>query len=95
MYHILNYSFCDGYLEKRMPYRTSHFEYLMEVIENGNLLLGGATDEDIPSGILIFKNMSKEEIHTFAENDPYMKNNIVSMYKIIPWNVVAGSVFSK
>lgn len=92
MIHILTYIFSPNYLEERKPHRTNHFEHLKPYINGKQLLLGGATETESPDGILIFDKLSKEEIKTFAQSDPYVINNVVTSYKIQQWNVVAGSL---
>jgi len=39
--------------------------------------------------------VSKSDIMTFADNDPYYKNNVVLSYSIVKWNVAAGSLMNK
>ena len=92
MIHILTYTFSPNYLKARTPHRANHFKHLTPFIDRNELLLGGATKENSPEGILIFNQLSKQEIITFADADPYIINKVATSYTIIQWNVVAGSL---
>lgn len=92
MIHILTYHFVDDYINTRTPYRMKHFNHLKPYIDRKELLLGGATEADSPEGILIFDKLSKEEIKSFADSDPYIVNKVATSYNVVKWNAVAGSL---
>ncbi|WP_298348995.1 YciI-like protein [uncultured Dokdonia sp.] len=91
-YYILTYTFIENYLEKRTPYRKDHFEVAKAAVAAGSLLLGGATEDPGETGVLIFQVKDKSQVETFAAQDPYVKNGIVSSWEIKEWNVVLGSM---
>lgn len=95
MTYILTYHFAADYLTTRTPHRTNHFNYIKPYIHKGSLLIGGATEASPPQGILIFKDIPKEDIITFAKNDPYYKNGVAISYDIVKWNAVAGSLVER
>lgn len=95
MYHILTYTYCSDYLSARVAFRLSHFDYISPYINDGSLLLGGATASPENQGLLIFKGLSRESIELFALQDPYLVNGIATNYSIREWTVVAGCLFDK
>ena len=78
----------------------------MKLVDKGSLQLGGAWgvdgDEEPPDSenimvdgaCVIFKGMTKDEIITFVNEDPYFRNGLISGYRIRPWTVVVGAVMN-
>lgn len=89
-HYILIYTYVEGYLEKRSPYRSKHFEVAQAAVASGYLLLGGATENPADQGVLIFKVESRSVIKDFIAKDPYVTNGIVTSWEIKEWNVVVG-----
>ena len=97
---ILTYKYVDNALEKRVPLRQQHLEYINSFSKGGKLVYGGATNQfgsDQPTGALIvFKDTTEEEAKQIATNDPYVTGSgqapgIVTSWEIKEWNVVVGS----
>ena len=90
-YFVLQYTYVDDMLNKRVPHRAAHLEMTREFVENGSLLLGGAFTDPVDTGLIIFKAGSKEEVDAFARKDPYVREKLVTSYSIREWAVVVGS----
>lgn len=73
----------------RLENRGAHIEHLRKVRDN--ILLAGPflNDEGGMCGsLLVFDNMSKEEIKTWLESDPYAKAGLFQSVEIKPFKKV-------
>ena len=88
--YLLTYEYVSDVLEKRGPYREGHLGLAKKMIEEGKCLSGGPTGEpnhEVPSGALfIFTDLESAQL--YANEDPYVKNGIVTKFSIEEWNVV-------
>ncbi|HVK97665.1 MAG TPA: YciI-like protein [Flavisolibacter sp.] len=92
MYYILFYKTVSDYIDKRSLYREEHLAMATKAKEDGHLVLGGALSEPADSAVLVFKVDSPEIVEAFANNDPYVRNGLISEWQVRPWNVVVGGV---
>jgi uncharacterized protein YciI len=90
-YYILFYKTVDDYVERRKPFRQEHLKLAQNAFQNGTLLMGGALSNPADSAVLIFKGESPLVAEEFAKNDPYVKNGLVSEWKVRSWAVVIGN----
>ena len=91
MYYLLLYEVVDDYVKKRAPFRDDHLRIANESVRKGELLLGGAFDNPIDGAALIFRADDRSVVEDFVKNDPYVKNGLVTNWKIRDWTVVIGS----
>ncbi|MGM0532228.1 MAG: YciI-like protein [Bacteroidota bacterium] len=91
MYYILFYKTIDNYIEKRAPFRNEHLQLAQKAHENGELVMAGALDDPPDSAILVFKGDNPDAARKFAQNDPYVKNGLISEWYIRPWRIVVGN----
>jgi len=91
MYYILFYKTVDNYVEKRAPFREEHLRLAQQAYQNGSLIMGGALDDPADSAMLLFKGESPQVATEFAQNDPYVKNGLITKWQVRPWNVVIGN----
>ena len=89
-YYILFYKTVDNYVERRAPYRPEHLTLVQKAHADGDLVMAGAFDEPADGAALVFKGNSLEKAKAFAENDPYVKNGLITEWYVRPWNVVVG-----
>lgn len=92
MYYILLYEVVDDYVKKRAPFRDEHLRLANDAVEKGQLLLGGAFDNPVDGAALIFKADDRSVVEDFVKNDPYVRNGLITDWKIREWTVVTGSV---
>ena len=53
------------------------------------MVLAGAFDP--PDGaLLVFRAESASEVEAFARADPYVRNGLVTSWRVRPWTVVVG-----
>ncbi|HET9054706.1 MAG TPA: YciI-like protein, partial [Cyclobacteriaceae bacterium] len=76
---------------KRAPFREEHLRLANEARNNGTLIMGGALADPADGALLVFKADSPQVAEDFAKNDPYVKNGLITEWKVRPWTVVVGA----
>ena len=87
---ILFYDVVDDYVERRQPYRADHLAHGRAAFERGELVHGGALADPPDGAVLTFVGDSPEVAEQFAQADPYVKNGIVTSWRVRRWVVVVG-----
>lgn len=90
MHYLLIYDLSSDYLERRDEYRYEHLELAWEAYNRGELILGGALQDPVDTGLLLFKGDSPEPAERFARQDPYVRNGLVTGWQVRPWMTVVG-----
>ena len=90
MHYLLIYELTTDYLERRAEYRNEHLDMARKAAASGDLVLGGALQNPADCAVLLFKSDSPDSAKTFAENDPYVKNGLVTSWEVRPWMTVVG-----
>lgn len=90
MHWILFYDVVGDYVEKRVQFREAHLNYARQAYERKELLLGGALADPVDGAVLIFRGDSPEAAETFARNDPYVLNGLVTAWRVRKWITVVG-----
>lgn len=88
--YVLQYDYVANALEKRQPHRQAHLALINKQVEKGNVILGGAVDNPPTGGLLIFRNLTAQEIEQVVQQDPYVINGVVAKYSIKPYMAVTG-----
>ncbi len=91
MYFALFYDYVPDVLEKRAPHRSGHLALAKEAQAAGKLILAGAFDPPTDGALLVFKAESAAEVEAFVSRDPYVKNGVVTGWRVKPWTVVVGA----
>ena len=89
-YFVLLYDVVDDYMERRGEFRQVHLGLAQEAYDRGELVMAGALAEPPDGAILVFKGDDPSVAERFAENDPYVKNGLVTTWRVRPWTVVIG-----
>jgi uncharacterized protein YciI len=89
-YFVLTYEGADDYVARRTPHRDAHLALVRAAHARGEILLAGATG-DPPSGALfVFRAEAPAVAESFAREDPYVLNGVVTSWRVRPWHVVVG-----
>lgn len=88
--YVLQYDYVADALEKRKPYRENHLALINSQAEKGNVVLAGAVGNPPTGGLLIFRNLTPNDIEQVAQKDPYVVNGVVEKYSIKPYIAVVG-----
>jgi uncharacterized protein YciI len=90
VYFALLYETVPDYVERRQPFRTEHLALAKRAHEEGKLVLAGAFAEPANGALLVFRCGSAAEVEEFARADPYVRNGVVTSFRVRPWTVVIG-----
>ena len=87
MHLILEYTLADDYLERRTAFRDQHLALIEEAHGRGELLLAGALPDPYDRALLVW-TAEREAAEKFVQDDPYVREGLVTSWTIRPWNVV-------
>jgi uncharacterized protein YciI len=90
VYYLLLYDVVEDYLERRAAFREAHLALAREAQARGELTMAGALHDPVDGAALIFKADSPAVAEQFAERDPYVRNGLVTAWRVRRWAVVIG-----
>jgi len=91
MLYLLFYDYAENAVEKRAPFREEHLLLAREALGRGELLMGGAFAEPVDGAALLFRADAPQVVEAFVRRDPYVRNGVVTRWRIRPWTVVVGT----
>ena len=89
-HYLLIYEVVPDYVERRDRLRQAHLRLGWEAAKRGELLLGGALADPVDGAILLFQGDSAEVAEKFARSDPYVREGLVTRWKVREWTTVVG-----
>lgn len=90
MHMILYYRVAPDYIERRKPLRPAHFQHARASFDRGELMLAGALLEPVDGAVLVFRGDSLRVAEEFARADPYVRNGLVTEWRVRKWDTVLG-----
>ena len=90
MHYLLLYDVVEDYVNRRASYRAAHIALAREALARGELVLAGALANPADGAVLVFRGSSPEVAESFARNDPYVKNGLVTKWRVREWTTVIG-----
>ena len=90
MHYLLFYDVTPDYITRRSEFRNEHLTLAWRSQARGELVLGGALADPVDGAVLLFKTESPDVVERFVKADPYVKNGLVSQWRIRPWTTVVG-----
>lgn len=90
MHYLLLYDVAPDYLERRSLFRDEHLTLAWQAHERGELLLGGAFAEPVDGAMLLFEAEGPAVVERFALADPYVRQGLVTSWRVRPWTTVVG-----
>ena len=91
MHYLLMYDVTPDYITRRAQFRPEHLALAWAAHDRGELLLGGALADPVDAAILLFQGESPAGAEAFARADPYVRNGLVSQWRVREWTTVAGA----
>ncbi len=88
---MLEYDLVEGYIDRRATYRPEHLELARAYSLRGELRLAGAVGEPIDRAWLVFTGPDASVAEGFARADPYVRQGLVTAWRVRPWAVVIGA----
>jgi len=90
MHYLLFYDVVGDYVERRAEFRGLHLRHARTAHERGELILGGALADPVDGAVLLFRGSSPAVAERFAEADPYVRNGLVTGWRVREWTTVVG-----
>lgn len=90
-YFLLIYDTAPDYLDRRADFRDAHLALACAAADRGELILGGALGDPVDGAALLFKAPGPRSAEEFARNDPYVKNKLVTRWRVHEWRTVVGA----
>lgn len=91
MFYLLIYDVVDSYVERRAPFRAEHLSLVQAALERGEFVLGGALANPADQALLLFRGDSPAVAERFVAQDPYVRNGLVTRWRVREWNIVVGA----
>ena len=90
MYYLLLYDVVDDFIARRAPFRDAHLKLVRDAHERGELLMAGAFTDPVDGAALAFTAADRSVAERFAQEDPYVKDGLVTAWRVRQWNLVVG-----
>ena len=90
MHYLLLYDVVPDYAVRRVPLRQAHLSLGQAAVERGELVLGGALADPVDGAVLLFRGDTPAAAEAFARADPYVKNGLVTRWRVREWTTVVG-----
>lgn len=90
-YKILTYDYVPDIVERRDPYRPGHLANIDAHVADGTVVIAGAVGEPVHGGSIVFADVDDGVIAKFVAADPYMAAELITAWRVEPWNVVAAA----
>jgi uncharacterized protein len=90
MHYLLFYDVVDDYATRRAPFRGAHLAHARQALGRGELVLGGALADPVDGAVLLFTGDSPAVAEAFAAADPYVRNGLVTRWRVRAWSTVVG-----
>ena len=91
MYWLLYYDVAADYIERRAQFREAHLALAESNHRRGFLVLGGALEDPVDGAVLVFRADDIAVVESFVRDDPYVREGLVTSWRIRRWNVVVGN----
>jgi uncharacterized protein YciI len=90
MHYLLIYDLVSDYIDRRTPLRTEHLALARAAEARGELVLAGALANPPDRAVFLFRGDSEAAAEAFAAVDPYVKNGLVTDWRVREWTTVVG-----
>jgi uncharacterized protein YciI len=91
VHYLLFYDVVPDYVERRAAFRDEHLSLARQAHARGELVLGGALADPVDGAVLLFSCDSPGPAEAFAAADPYVRNGLVTRWRVRAWKTVAGA----
>ncbi len=87
---LLLYDYVEDIVERRAPHRGEHLDLIGEWVADGRVVAGGATGDPPAGALIVFREGADPA--AFAAIDPYVREGLVTAWRVEPWTVVTGDL---
>ena len=85
MHYLLLYDVVPDYVARRAAFRAEHLSLAQAAHARGELVLGGALADPVDGAVLVFRGDSPTAAEAFARADPYVRNGLVTRWRVRAW----------
>ncbi|HKS99247.1 MAG TPA: YciI family protein [Rugosimonospora sp.] len=87
---VVLYHYVPDMAERRTPHREAHIAWLREHAAAGRLLLAGALQEPVDTGLLVFRMPDALSLRRLLLDDPYAAADLILGVTVRPVGLVVG-----
>ena len=91
MHFLLLYDLAPDYLTRRPAFREEHLTLAWQAQGRGELVLAGALADPADAAVFLFRSDSPAAAESFAAADPYVRNGLVTSWRVRKWTTVVGT----
>ena len=91
MHYLLLYDVVPDFVERRAAFRDEHLSLAWQAHGRGELVLGGALADPVDGAVALFSCESPAPVQAFAAADPYVRNGLVTKWRVREWKTVVGA----
>ncbi|MDQ3897314.1 MAG: YciI-like protein [Actinomycetota bacterium] len=92
MHWLLFYDYVDDIAARRAPFREAHLALVREANAAGTLLLAGALADPLDGAVFVFSAADDPSaVEDFVARDPYVREGLVTGWRVRAWTVVVGA----
>ncbi len=92
--YLLIYEVVPDYVERRGAFRDEHLAMAWKAQAKGQLILAGALANPADGAVFHFRGDSPVVAEEFAKDDPYVRNGLVTRWRVREWKTVVGDAAS-
>ena len=85
---VLHYDYVEDIVERRAPHREEHLAYAGRFRDEGRIVMAGAVGDPPHGALFVFRVDDVAEAEAFADGDPYVREGLVTGWRVEPWSVV-------
>jgi hypothetical protein len=94
-HYLLFYKYVPDMINRRTAFRPGHLALANEFAAKGQLIWGGAYQNPIDGGELMFEGETEDVVKDFVKKDPYVAGGLVTEHHYREVMIVAGSLLNK
>ena len=87
---LLFYDVGPDFLARRAAFRDAHLAKAWAAHDRHELILAGALADPVDGAALLFAGNSADVAASFAREDPYVVNGLVTRWRVREWTTVVG-----
>jgi uncharacterized protein len=87
---LLFYDCAPDYVERRVAFRAEHLALAWDYQARGMIVLAGALANPVDGAVFHFRAPSAADVEAFARADPYVRNGLVTGWRVREWTTVVG-----
>ena len=85
------FTFVPGIMERRVPYREAHVQYVMDRRNEGRVMMAGPWADPIDGALILFRATSREAVEAIIQDDPYYRAGLWPEIQIREWAIFMSS----